>query len=291
MVRVRPMGHIAPSGTTILRGNMDLKQQRVLQSHRRVQAWCAANPGHIPPPVGPSDAWSPVTRQLDMLNTVVPQVMDSAAEQDVQVRMLTLEATDESSLRGAVRADMRTISRFAQALRSTVPGIGVLTMPSPATQVEGLLKAADAFSKLASTYEPVLAEHGLAPDALARLRTAIATLRKSVDGRGSARAALVSATTQVATGLSTATRLVQLVDAALMQTLKTDPAKVAEWKNAKRVTTKGVLPSGIALLAAHGSTLARATPTLVTQTAASTPHTSPPAVAPVATPDPDAKVA
>ena len=46
----------------------------------------------------PSDAWSPVTRQLDMLDTVVPQGMDSAAEQDVQVRMLTLEATDESSL-------------------------------------------------------------------------------------------------------------------------------------------------------------------------------------------------
>ena len=199
---------------------MHLHQQRVLQSLRRVQGWCAANPGLVPAPVGQPEAWSPLTRQLDTLNTCVTQVMDSAAQQGVHTELVTLDGTGELPRRAHLRAEMHVITQVGQALRKVVPGIGSLKMPSSKTQVEGLLKAADALHMLASTYETVLVEHGLAPDFLAQLRDAISSLRASVDGRGAARTAQVKATQQLAVGLGLGTRHVQIMDAALTKALQ-----------------------------------------------------------------------
>lgn len=270
---------------------MDLHQQRVLQSHRRVQAWCAANPGLVPPPVGPSDAWTPLTRQLDTLNTRVTQSTDAAAQQEVQARQTTLVATDEPALRKHLRDEMHVVAQIAQALRKSVPGIGVLRMPAPQTQVEGLLKVADAFTREAFTYETVLVEHGLAPDFVAQLRDGISALKASVDGRGAARAGQVSATKQLAVSLALGHQYVRIMDAVLTKALKTDSAKLVEWNNAKRVTIKGVSAAGTTSATTSISTSTRATPTLVTQTAASTPLPSTPATMPAGTPEPDAKAA
>lgn len=270
---------------------MHLHQQRVLQSLRRVQGWCAANPGLVPAPVGQPEAWSPLTRQLDTLNTCVTQVMDSAAQQGAHAELVTLDGTGELPRRAHLRAEMHVITQVSQALRKVVPGIGSLKMPSSKTQVEGLLKAADALHMLASTYETVLVEHGLAPDFLAQLRDAISSLRASVDGRGAARTAQVKATQQLAVGLGLGTQYVQIMDAALTKALQADTATLAGWRNAKRITTKGVLTSGITTLVARSSTSTGATPMLVTQTAASTPLTSAPAPVPAGSPEADARVA
>lgn len=263
---------------------MDLHQQRVLQSHRRTLAWCAANPGLVPPAEGPQVAWTPITRQLATLDAVVTQSTDAAAQQTVLARQTTLESTDELALRKHLRAEMHVVAQVAQALRTTVPGIGVLKMPKPDTQVEGLLKAGDAFTRQAFTYETVLVEHGLAPDFVAQLRDAISALKASVDGRGAARAGQVSATKQLAVTLALGMQYVTIMDAALTKALKSNSAKLAEWKNAKRVTAKGVSATGI-------SSTIGATPMLVTQTAASTPLTSAPTTSPAPTSNPDAKAA
>ena len=137
----------------------------------------------------------------------------------------------------------------------------------------------------------MLVEHGLAPDFLARLRDAISSLRASVDGRGTARTAQVKATQQLAVGLGLGTRYVQIMDAALTKALQADTATLAGWWNAKRITTKGVRTSGTSTLVARSSTSTGATPMLVTQTAASKPLTSTPALVSAGTPDADAKVA
>lgn len=219
---------------------MNARQQRVLQSLRRTQAWCAANPGLVPAPVGPSDAWVPLTRQLDALNSIVIRMTDAAAQQGVQARQLTLEATDEPSLRKQLRDEMHHVTQVAQALRKAVPGIGTLRMPSPHLQVEGLLKAADSLTRQAATYESVLVEHGLPTDFVAQLHGAMATLKASVDSRGAAKGAFVGATKEVATSVSLGHKYVKIMDAAISKALRADSAKLAQWKNATRVTIKGV---------------------------------------------------
>ena len=218
---------------------MDIKQQRKLQALRRVQAWCAANPELVPAPVPPGTAWSPITRQLDALNTIVGQATTAAAEQGVQTKRTTLDASDEALLRRQLRAEMHVVTQVAQALRRSVPGIGILKMPSPATRTEGLLEAADALAKQASTYQTVFVEHGLAPDFLAHVSTAASALKTSVDGRGAARASRASATKQVQVALALGLQYVQIMDAALTKALRDDAARLTVWKHARRVTLKG----------------------------------------------------
>ena len=224
---------------------MDNRQQRVLQSLRRTQGWCAANPGLVPAPVGPSDAWVPLTRQLDALNSIVDRMTDAATQQGVQTALLTLEATDEQSLRKQLRSRMRQVTQVSQALRKVVPGIGTLRMPTSKLQVEGLLKAADALRKQAVTYQSVLIEHGLSGDFVAQLHRAMSTLEASIDGRGAARASGAGATKEVATSVTLAHQYLKIMDAALSMTLASSPAKLAEWKHAKRVTIKGVQPTRV----------------------------------------------
>ena len=222
---------------------MNTHQQRVLQSLRRMQGWCVANPGLVPAPVGQPDAWVPLTRQLDTLNSIVTRMTDAAAQQGVQGMRLRLEATDEPSLRKHLRDEMHHVTQVAQALRKVVPGIGTLRMPHAGLQAEGLLKVADPFTRQATTYESVLIEHGLSADFIAQLHVAMTTLKASVDGRGAARVGIVGATKEVAMSASLAHRYVKIMDAALSKALRSNSSKLAEWKNATRVTIKGVQPA------------------------------------------------
>ena len=220
---------------------MNTHQQRVLQSLRRTQAWCAANPALVPAPVGPPDAWVPLTRQLDAVNSIVIRMTDAAAQQGVQALHLRLEATDEPSLRKQLRNEMHHVTQVAQALRNVVPGIGTLRMPSASLQVEGLLKFADSLTRQAATYESVLVEHGLPADFVAQLHAAMTTLKTSVDGRGAARAGVVGATKEVSRSVSLSHQYVRIMDAAISKALQSNLPKLAEWKHAIRVTNKGVL--------------------------------------------------
>ena len=222
---------------------MNLHQQRVLQALRRVVNFGAANTGIIPAPVGSPSGWSPLTRQHDTVSTIVTQVTNAASEQGRQATNATLAATSEPSLRTTLREEMHAVTQVAQELKKSVPGIGVLKMPSPGMQVEELLKYADTLTKQAATFEAVLIDHGLPADFIAQLNGAIATLEASVDSRGTARAELASATKQVAVGLLQGVQYVRIMDAALTKALKSDPPKLALWKTARRTTTKGVTNS------------------------------------------------
>lgn len=246
---------------------MTARQQRVLQALRRVAHFGATNTGIIPAPDGLPTTWTPLTRQLTTLTTIIARVADGASEQARHTTNTTLAATSEASLRSTLRAEMHVVTQVAQALRKSVPGIGVLKMPSSQVRVESLIKYADTLVKQATSFESVLIEHGLAPDFIAQVNGAIAALKASVDGRGTARSEMVSAGKQVRVGLEEGAQYVHLMDAALTKMLKSDPAKLALWKTAKRTTIKGVTNSttnsATASMIAH-PTLALATPATAT---------------------------
>ncbi|MEP6622771.1 MAG: hypothetical protein ABJE47_25850 [bacterium] len=259
---------------------MENRQQRILQSHRRVQDWCAANPGLVPPPSGTSDTWAPITRQFDALNTLVATATQAAAIQATSGAERTLAATDEQDLRADLRRQMNAVTQVARAIRGKVPGISLLRLPPTKLQAESLLKAADSFVMQASKYETVLTDHALPLDFVAQIQRATSALKDSIDGRGAARASQVSATKQLAVTLDLGAQRVKILDAALKQVLRSDPAKLAEWRSVIRVTVKG-----------FPSTDAGAVPPVAIPAPVGSHATTPPASVPVSSPAPAAKAA
>jgi hypothetical protein len=115
---------------------MNTYQERVLQSFRRVQGWFAANPQFVAKD-GPPSAHA-LAAQLDALNGVVQRVSDHAAEQQTRFSQSLLISRDEDDRRRELlTVHMASIAKVARALRGTVPGIGVLTMPKRNLTVDG----------------------------------------------------------------------------------------------------------------------------------------------------------
>jgi hypothetical protein len=86
----------------------------------------------------------------------------------------------------------------------------------------------------------VFAEHGLPTDFLDQLDSATAALQESVDARGVARSRVAAASTALARDLTLGREIVTMIDASLTHSLKSDPAMLASWRQAKRATIKGV---------------------------------------------------
>jgi hypothetical protein len=142
---------------------MNTYQERVLQSFRRVQGWFAANPQYVAKD-GPASTPA-LAAQLDALNGVVQRVSDHAAQQQTQLAQSLLVSKDEyDRRRDLLGVHMASIAKVARALRGTVPGIGVLTMPRGNIESAALIGAATVMARKAEIYKEVLIENALPAD-------------------------------------------------------------------------------------------------------------------------------
>jgi len=214
---------------------MNAYQERVVQSFRRIGGWFAANPQYV--------AGNPsLGKQVEALNGIVSRLSDHAAAQDIQRAQSLLISKDEIEKRREVLSHrMAPIAKVARALKGTVPGIGVLSLPKGNVPTSELITAATAMGDKAEVYKDVLAESGLPADFLEQLQQAAAALKASLDGRGLARASRVAATEGVASELALGRRVVAILDAVVTGLIRSEPAKLAEWEQLKRVTVKGVV--------------------------------------------------
>jgi hypothetical protein len=209
---------------------------RSLQSFRRVQGWAVAHDDIL------RAAPLPVSAYLVKLGEVVARIESNATKQVGQHQLSTRSATDAEVCRAAVRVAMRPIAQIARSLRGTVFGISAISkMPDPSWDNEHLVTAANSMVENAAIFRTTLIEHGLQPDCIETLQTAAAALKASVDARGIARATAVGARDGLRSDIPQGKTLVSRIDAGLMPLLQNDPAALASWKNAKRVTTKGVV--------------------------------------------------
>ncbi len=214
---------------------MNAHQQRVLQSFRRVHAWLVANAHY-------TESTPALAKQREALNEIVRRLSDSATTQHTQHAQSLLVAQDEIEKRCEVLSyQMAPIAQVARALRGTVPGIGVLSMPRWNSPTPSVVTTAMAMARNAEIYEEVLIEKGLPTDFIARLEASAAALKDSFDARGMARGARASATRGVAVDLALGRRVVAIIDAMLGRLLHLEPAKMAEWEQLKRVTVKGIV--------------------------------------------------
>jgi hypothetical protein len=222
---------------------MKSKELRGLQAFRRVDAWFAEHPQVI---ANSGSSQAALASQVDALKQVVDAMTASATDQTTQANQATLVARDEKQLRTELRSlHVRTIVKIASALRGRVPGMGTFKSPSLDLSAEPLLHAADAIRTTAAIYKDVFVEHGLPADFLEQLDAAMAALKASVDARGVARSRIAGATTTLASERSLGLQIVTMIDATLAHALKSDPATLASWHQAKRVTVKGVTSRAI----------------------------------------------
>lgn len=215
---------------------MFTKQQRSLQSFRRVQGWSVANNDILQaaPPA--------VAALLVKLGETVARIEYSATQQAVQHHLSTRKGTDATVRRTEVREAMRPIAQVGRTLRGSVFGISAISkMPSPSADNEHLAKAAFAMLENAEIFKATLIEHGLQPNCIETLRTAAEALKSSVDTRGLARSAAVGASKGIRADISQGIKLVSFIDAGLQPLLRKNASKLASWRNAKRVTFKGVV--------------------------------------------------
>ena len=219
---------------------MDSHQERTLQASRRVQGWFAANKEFTANGGGGSTRTPALATQLEALNGVVSRASDHAAKQNTQASQSLLIAKDERDLRREVLAHhMATIAKVARALRGTIPGIGVLSMPKGNIQTAPLITFATAMARKAEIYADVLVEHGLPEDFIRQLEDSVARLKGSLDARGEARAARIGATRGLESELALGKRVVEVMDASLTRALRSSPSRFAEWKHVKRITVRG----------------------------------------------------
>jgi hypothetical protein len=214
---------------------MTSKQQRSLQSFRRVQGWAVAHADIL------KAAPLPVAALLAKLGGFVASIESNATQQVAQHQLATRSSTDATLRRTAVRDAMLPIAQVARALSGTVFGISAISKMPQKTDNERLASAATSMVENATVFKTTLIEHGLQPDCIETLQTAAAALKSSVDARGLAKANGVGASKGIHTDIPQGKKLVSLVDAGLMPQLKNDQANLASWRNAKRVTTKGVV--------------------------------------------------
>src|SRR5436305_4500417 len=208
-------------------------QERVLQLFRRILGWFAANMQYLAD--NPS-----LAKQVEVFSGIVTRITDHATAQETKHAQTLLISTDETEKREELESHMARIAKIARALRGTVPGITVLSMPKGNVSTPGIVMAATAMTEKAEIYKDVLVESGMPADFIEQLTAAAAALKASIDGRGLARASRVAATTGVESEEALGRRTVQIIDALVTRQLRKDPSQLAEWKQLKRVTVKGV---------------------------------------------------
>jgi hypothetical protein len=242
---------------------MQNPKQRSLQSYRRMRDWKQSHDGIM------QAAPAPIHLHFNQLDVVIGRIETNAALQVSQHQRSTRDATDADAAKDAVRGAMRPIAQVARSLKGTVYGISsIATMPDPNHDNEKLVTAANSMAENATIFAQALIDHGLQPDCIDTLRSAAAVLKSSIDARGAARAMAIGARDGLRADFAEANKLVSLIDAGLMALLKADPANLASWQNAKRITLKGVV--GTIVPPAPQGTAPSATPAAATAATAAT---------------------
>jgi hypothetical protein len=214
---------------------MEVKKQRRVQSFRRVQGWGVAHADIL------KAAPLPVAAHLAKLGEFVVSIESNATKQVAQHQLSSRSSTDAKLRRVAVTAAMLPIAQVARALSGTVFGISAISKMPQKTDNERLVIAANSMVENATVFKTTLTDHGLQPDCIETLQTAAAALKASIDARGLAKSAAVGAGKGIRADIPQGKKLVSLIDAGLMPQLRNDHANLASWRNAKRVTTKGVV--------------------------------------------------
>ena len=211
---------------------MNQGQKGFLQMLRRMWIWLAAHPKVTELPM--------MAAFVIALGAAIDELSDAAAQQDGQLRVSKGATAEGQRLRRELyRDNMRLVARVAKvSIPAVVKVTAALKMPKEDIDVEQLLSSSEALANAAEQNQDALVKQGLAPDAIAQLRSVREQLKATIDARGHAVAQRSGATERVDAQRQHARQLVDAIDVLVTRALRDDRATLAEWKQLSRITQK-----------------------------------------------------
>jgi hypothetical protein len=236
---------------------MRIQQRRSGEASQRSARYIHANAAIL----GPLDT-SPAGQQLTDANA---QVASLAAQQDAYVRDLSGHKASDRQLAIVVSNEhMLPLAKFARANLRGVPGYGALTRSGSNLRGSALVAAAMGMATAAESFVPQLVEAQFPADTVDQLVAAANALAAARADRAAARGARVRVTADLNVQLKRAREAVAMLDSIVTRKLAAQPALLAEWRSAKRITAPpsftaaapvlSVLPSPAAGAVAHPAT-------------------------------------
>jgi hypothetical protein len=212
---------------------MNSHDKRVSQSFRSAEDWADSHQDLIPPEA---------VGQVEALRGVNERLAKCVIDQEHQIRVRVGSTAALQQLRQELRQNyLVPIAAMARSVVAVTPELAVaLRMPRPTNDDAKLFASANAIANIGDAHKDVLVQHGLAANMVDELRAKAAGLQAAIDERRQVTSRRVGATKAIATELKTGRLVVQSLDIALTRVLRAQPALLAEWRNAKRVTVKPV---------------------------------------------------
>ena len=133
------------------------------------------------------------------------------------------------------RWHMRPIARIARSDLPVTSAVEPLKMPKGKPTAERLVAYAEGMAQAAAPFSDTFVSAGLPSDFIARLKAATNALRAAVNDRLQHRGRQVGATTGLKQKLSSARKLVHVLDVFVETALDGDDALLAGWNMVKRV--------------------------------------------------------
>ena len=178
---------------------------------------------------------------MQKLDDIIVKVQAIVAEQSTTDLQAKGSTQSQQTLRVAlIRDHMSKIARIA-AVASLPPDtdLSVLRTPSRNLDIPRLAAAAQGMAGAVAAHASVFTDFGVTPDFVAELRAAVTDLEGAKVTRIKTKAFRVTATTGLKKELSEGRKIVSVLDAFVKSALKDDPATLAGWNNAKRVSHAG----------------------------------------------------
>lgn len=209
---------------------MHATQKRYLSMFRRVHELLSSETAN-PTIVGP----------LTELDGIIVRMTEHGVTQDSlqrRTRSFTVNIGD------AARSIRRDLMRPAMlAARTVYPVVGngavalrtVMRMPRSASDYELLVVTAHAFANAVDEHTQAFATAGLPKEHASRLRAAAEDFVKRIDTRSKEEQRRIAATRGLGAESQRGVAIVRLLDALVEPTLRSDPARLVEWRKATRI--------------------------------------------------------
>jgi len=205
-----------------------------LDDHRytvlaRVTDFGAAHRDRFPAHGRASRLFAAISKAVDQLGTHA--LAESAGE-----RAARDGALSKAAAREALRQALEAIARTARAIDTKAPALGgKFRLPSVRNDHE-LTTAARLFGRDAAHLKAPFLAHGLPKTFIADLRAAVDAFERASQDRFVARARRGAARARIRTAIDSALFALNRLDTIVLNTFRDEPAFLADWTSAKRVT-------------------------------------------------------
>lgn len=231
---------------------MDTKQQRELDALERVQSYLDA---HV------ELSGLKGTSLRGNLDTAVSSVQAQRATQGTSALQLEGVGTRQTAMAESLKTQhMEPIARYARVRLKGVPDIGALTVSVKNLRGPKLVAKAQAMAAAAEQHSADMTQVGFPADAVSQLQQAAAALNQAIQDRVAATRAKTESTAGIRQQLLAGRDAVRMLDAVVVKTLAGNAALLAGWRQAKRVTKKGVPEATAAAVPTVGPSGATPTP-------------------------------